>query len=474
MNYHQQKRIIQIFMTTIVSFGLIAGGAVVITLCRRQSPGLASTAITIFNQLTPRVVRFLTSYEYHPGESSYSASKYIKMTVFRWINTAVIYSLIFPFTLTLQNGSYLIDSVFTMFLFDVILTPTLGLSDLFGNFMRHCLGPRAATQRLMNLRFKAGTYDIGELYTNVTRIFFFMLFYCMIFPAGFLFASVIFFFAYWVDRFCILRSWGQSPKVDATVSRFTNNFFLLSLIFYALLAGYQYAQFPFDNACVSNDDDVNNYIGDYELTLNDGSVLQYEITNDDSVYKFCEQFMVRSGIFPPIASLSQSDDVSWMNSSQEKFTPLFGWTMVATVGLVVATILMRMVYKLFRVLFCSGFEVNGEPSPERFSSIPEVSGYIPQVSVDGYQFPFLLCDIDYISNDLLSWDDPYNSYDFWNLIYDIPEVAERKRKERELTTNNAYVGNDGVKKLTKMESVRTAAAQNAKLLSIVQDWNDSR
>ena len=44
---------------------------------------------------------------------------------------------------------------------------------------------------------------------------------------------------------------------------------------------------------------------------------------------------------------------------------------------------------------------DGEPVADRFTDVPEISGYIPQVQVAGYEFPFLLCDIDEIATDLL-------------------------------------------------------------------------
>ena len=84
----------------------------------------------------------------------------------------------------------------------------------------------------------------------------------------------------------------------------------------------------------------------------------------------------------------------------------------------------------------------GEPAEKRFTDIPTIDGYIPQVLVGGYEFPFLLCDIDNIGKDLLGWDDPYKSYDFWNLIYDVPIVAKMKRETRSLTTDGAYVADN--------------------------------
>lgn len=85
--------------------------------------------------------------------------------------------------------------------------------------------------------------------------------------------------------------------------------------------------------------------------------------------------------------------------------------------------------------------------------------------MDGFEFPFLLCDVDEIGDDMLSWDDPYQSYDYWNLIYDIPEIAAKKRQARELTTNNSYVGNEG----EGVEVVSEDIKYN-KLFATIKDW----
>ena len=117
--------------------------------------------------------------------------------------------------------------------------------------------------------------------------------------------------------------------------------------------------------------------------------------------------------------------------------------------------------------------MRGEPTKEKFSELNDVVGYIPQVNVPGYEFPFLLCDIDSIAPDLLGWRDPTNSYDFWNLIYDIPHVSERKRQQRELITNDSHVGDTDMNRSSFEISPKTAAVfakQNARLFSIVQDW----
>lgn len=74
-----------------------------------------------------------------------------------------------------------------------------------------------------------------------------------------------------------------------------------------------------------------------------------------------------------------------------------------------------------------------------FSSRSDLVGYIPQIkSFDTSPFPFLACDIDSIDQvrfavfdswyipsltllkSLIGWNDASHSYDYYNLIFDIP------------------------------------------------------
>jgi len=54
----------------------------------------------------------------------------------------------------------------------------------------------------------------------------------------------------------------------------------------------------------------------------------------------------------------------------------------------------------------------------RFSEINEKYGYVPQVQVNGFLHPLLICDISDINNELIGW-----KYDFEsnNLMYAIPK-----------------------------------------------------
>ena len=74
-----------------------------------------------------------------------------------------------------------------------------------------------------------------------------------------------------------------------------------------------------------------------------------------------------------------------------------------------------------------------------FSSNPDIFAYVPQIKRTSQPFPFLVCDIDDIDQGLIGWNDPSHSYDFYNLIFDIPHKTLRRTKiiednTRETTT----------------------------------------
>ena len=203
------------FLTFLVTSIIILGSGIAIAFARSIGPAYSSIAIEAFSYVAPTIVRVVDAFELHRDESSASASKYLKITTFRWVLSAIVIGFFTPFTDTLQEGSYLIDSIFTLFLIGFISAHIFQLTDLSGNFRRHILALRKTSQEEMNLCFKnsARVYDIGARYTNVTRILFLTLFYSTIFPAGYFFAFAIFSSAYWLDKFCLLRQWRQGPMI---------------------------------------------------------------------------------------------------------------------------------------------------------------------------------------------------------------------------------------------------------------------
>ncbi len=82
----------------------------------------------------------------------------------------------------------------------------------------------------------------------------------------------------------------------------------------------------------------------------------------------------------------------------------------------------------------------------------------------------MLCDVDDLGSDLIDWDDPYKDYDFWNLIYDVPSVAVKKRLQRSLKTNDAYVADGGDGDEMEIDDV-DEEFEISRVFSTVGDWN---
>ena len=61
-----------------------------------------------------------------------------------------------------------------------------------------------------------------------------------------------------------------------------------------------------------------------------------------------------------------------------------------------------------------------------FSSNPEIFAYVPQIKLTGQPYPYLVCDIDDIDEGLIGWSNPSHSYDYFNLIFDIPHKSLRR------------------------------------------------
>ncbi len=203
-------------------------------------------------------------------------------------------------------------------------------------------------------------YSVGERYTDVTKLLFFTFVYCTIFPLGFFFASATFFVYYWIDKFCVLRSWRQGPKINADISLFSTHFLFLTLLGYAGIASFMYSSFPFDNACLTDESVPETYLNQtFNVKSGKWNGTTFSITSADGVYKFCDQDLLRSGIraFPPIPFFDPTME-EWMGASQERFATIFGWVLVGTAALVIFSIFIRIFIRFIKPLFVKSILVS--------------------------------------------------------------------------------------------------------------------
>jgi len=145
---------------------------------------------------------------------------------------------------------------------------------------------------------------LAERYANLIKYLFLVLWYCVLFPAGFFMGSLALWMVYFVDCFSLVRSWARHPQV--------------AVFAMASSSSVYWAQFPFDNLCKDNITKLHpGYANQWTIDIPaknstklgilffTGKLTRavFNTSLSDQVYAYCDQQM--------------SKLTSWMTSNQE-------------------------------------------------------------------------------------------------------------------------------------------------------------
>jgi hypothetical protein len=101
-----RTRLIQRLISFCLTMALIALAGFAVARCRQGlGPSYSGPVVSIFNSAVPMIVKLFMMFESHHDEGSLQQSLYLKITLFRWSNTALLTKIITPFTSTVTNGS---------------------------------------------------------------------------------------------------------------------------------------------------------------------------------------------------------------------------------------------------------------------------------------------------------------------------------------------------------------------------------
>lgn len=157
---------------------LVSAAGWVVGAIRRKKAWIAGPAVSIFNAIIPLIIKILMIFERHTNEGGYQTSLYLKITFFRWVNTAVLTKVITPFTSTVSPQPLdVLPQINAILWSELWLVPSLRLLDLWGNIQKHIFAPRSRTQEVMNSFFQGTYYNLGERYTDMTKVLFVCFFY---------------------------------------------------------------------------------------------------------------------------------------------------------------------------------------------------------------------------------------------------------------------------------------------------------
>lgn len=433
LNTKALQRYKQLLLTAIVTIGGIALIALFVRIMHDVSPVMAALTITAFNGIFPQLALLLTKIESHPSEGSKQTSLYFKIAIFRWVITAVIITIITPFTKTLDKDDGLIESIYQIFFADIIFTNGFQLLDPLGHIQRHILAPRAATQDGMNLNMRGLDFELAERYTNMTKSLFLALWYFSIFPWALFMCSFALLVNFFVDRFSLMRTWKPAPALGTTISQFSRRyFFSTAIIAMSVVSAYSLSGMPFDNLCVNEEERLDPiYLGSWNITT-EGSGEKRKATvetNTDNVFdnhpfEYCFQdlFRTKGRSFPPLPKW-QPEGSEWMTEDQETVVTLNGWFSVVVVIFVLLSFLWIW-FNEIKGLFGSTYEPSGEDQHINFSDVPSISTYVPQVTSNVFSYPLLACNIKGIDTNLFEWTDPDRPHSYYDLTKDADELLE--------------------------------------------------
>jgi len=197
LNKSNQSRWARFIIPTLLTGGSIIAAAFLVNEMRAYGALYAAVTISVLNYVCPTAAKALTNTEIHPNEGSKQASLYIKIAIFRWVNTAIVttvitvsneiwlsvlmkssfpfitHNLLQPFTSTIMPGEdHLLAGVYAIFFSEIVTVTALQMLDVGSNFRRHFFAPRAETQEDMDGYMTGTVVELAERYTVSSLIFF--------------------------------------------------------------------------------------------------------------------------------------------------------------------------------------------------------------------------------------------------------------------------------------------------------------
>jgi len=432
LNVKPKMRARQQFLTTFATVIAIGVVALIIRIVNDWNVLFSSFGIAIANVLFPVFGKLLTNFESHHTESTKQRSLYFKIALFRWVNTAVVISIITDFEKTLSDEQGLISQIYALFFAEIVTTNAIQLADIGGHISRHFSAPRAKSQDAMNLSFQGSEVQLAERYTNMTKILLLALWYCSIFPSALFLCAVALFINYYTDRFSLMRTWKRMPHLGPKISIFSRRYFFpAAATAMAVMSSYYWASFPFDNICVNEDETVGESLSGTWLVdpFDDGDNETLSVNASSPVHFHCRQDFFRfhknasSKIderFPFIAD-NQPEGSEWMTEDQDSVTEIWGWVAVGFLCLFAIVIATGC---CGRFLCAPGYRPRGEDQGINFSDVPSISSYIPQVDSPIFSYPLVAASTKNIHDELFSWDDPERPYEYYDLSKDAEYLME--------------------------------------------------
>ena len=390
-----QMRVKQQSVTFAATLVLVFGSILCCKLLQLSlGAGGAALWISITNVLVPTVLRKLCfNVEDHVSMNDQQLSLFMKLTFFRWMNTAVVIYLITNFSDFLTVVA--MKQVQAVIMADAITTPlirTLNPADAINQLI---ISNYALTQEKMNSYFLGTLWFPAERYADMTKSLFLALFYSSLFPAGLFLTCFGYSFAYTVDKYSLLRSWRTPAEIDDDITKISRGHITFAVYCHAVMSMVFYAEFPFDNVCKDSEAGVLEW-----WRFRDAKAAHNVQT--DEIYMHCDQSVGLRvlGVF-----FGNSIARDSMHGKQERVVKVFGvLCFILTVLLFIIFFGEGIVMGTY-YLFHGRYSADTDANDAHFTDC-DIQAYIPNITHSSLAYPLVAADVKAFESRYLPFELP--------------------------------------------------------------------
>jgi hypothetical protein len=342
--------------------------------------GGAAIWISLTNIIVPIVIKhFVTQMEDHVSVNDQQLSLFLKLTFFRWMNTAVVIYMITDFDafLTLLAMKQVQAVIFA----DAITSPIIRTLDPSSLINHLIICHYAPTQEKMNSYFMGLPWMAADRYSDMTKTLFLALFYSALFPAGLFFTALGYGFIYNVDKYSLLRSWRTPAQIDDDITKVSRGHITFAVYCHAVMTMIFFAEFPFDNVC--NDPDAKTLAPAVFTAAQN----EYNVTNSD-VHMACDQTATGS-VFGMVFGSSPRDT---MYGKQQRVVRMYGILVAILTFLLFIIFFGKGIIMGTYYLFHGKFNSDTSANEQHFSTC-DVQAFIPIITHGALAFPLIAADV---------------------------------------------------------------------------------
>jgi len=343
--------------------------------------GGAALWISLTNIVIPIVIKyFVTSVEDHVSVNDQQLSLFLKLTFFRWMNTAIVIYVITDFDAFLTLAA--MKQVQAVIFSDAVTSPIIRTCDPSMLINQLIICHYAPTQEKMNSYFLGIPWMAADRYSDMTKTLFLALFYSALFPAGLFFTCLGYGFIYTVDKYSLLRSWRTPAEIDDDITKISRGHITFAVYCHAVMTMIFYAEFPFDNVC---DDPEGAVLEGWRLHE---AKATYNVTND-KVHVACDQTATGSVVGVTFGASPRDT----MYGKQQRVVRVYG------ILCLILTVLLFVVFFGKGIIMGTYYLFHGKYNPEtsaneqHFSSC-DIQAYIPIITHGALAYPLIAVDVE--------------------------------------------------------------------------------